>query len=98
MSLYGLGEKKKKGLSLSKLACVMGFCLEGLEPADKRHAGRYICLLLLYNPNSVTQRVCIISISVSNIYCTNFSHRAPFRDKLSSGAISLSKLAGIGYS
>lgn len=86
-------------LSLSKLAYVMGFCLEGVEPEDKRHAGRYICLLLLYNPDSVTQRVCIISIrSVSNIYCTNFSHRAPFRDKLSSCAISLSKLAGIGYS
>lgn len=100
MSLYRLEkEKKKQVLSLSKLACVMGFCLEGVEPADKRHAGRYICLLLLHNPNSITQRVCIISIrSVSNIYCTNFSHRAPFRDMLSSYAISLSKLAGIGYS
>lgn len=66
----GAGEKKKKQvLSLSKLACVMGFCLEGVEPADKQHAGRYICLLLLHNPNSVSKRVCIISIrSVSNIY------------------------------
>lgn len=45
MSLYGL-KKKKQVLSLSKLACVMGFCLEGVEPADKRRAGRYICLLL----------------------------------------------------
>lgn len=67
MSLYWL--KKKQVLSLSKLVCVMGFCLEGVEPADKQHAGLYICLFLLYNPNSATQRVCIISIrSISNIY------------------------------
>lgn len=63
MSLYELGKKREKQvLSLSKLACVMGFCLEGVEPADKQHAGRYICLLLFYNPNSVTKRVCIIHI------------------------------------
>lgn len=69
MSLYWLREKKKQVLSLSKLVYVMGFRLEGVEPADKRHAGRYICLFLRYNPNSVTQRVCIISIrSISNIY------------------------------
>lgn len=61
--------EKKQVLSLSKLVCVMGFCLEGVEPADKQHAGLHICLFLLYNPNSVTQRVCIISIrSISNIY------------------------------
>lgn len=96
MSLYG--QKKKQVISLSKLACVIGFCLEGVEPTDKRYAGRYICLLL-YNPNSVTQRVCIISIrSISNIYCTNFSHRDPFRKKLSSCTILLSKLALTGYS
>lgn len=58
MSLYRWKEKKtKQVLSLSKLACVMGFCLEGVEPADKRRAGRYICLLLLHNPSSITQRV-----------------------------------------
>lgn len=55
MSLYGLKKQRerthahtKQVLSFSKLAHVT---------ADKQHAGRYICLLLLHNPNSVTQRV-----------------------------------------
>lgn len=87
--------KKNQVLSLSKLACVMGFCLEGVEPADKQRAGRYICLLLLHNPaQHYPKSICIISVgSVANIYCANFLHRAPFR--LSSCALTLTKLARV---